>query len=142
VFYRGDVHVDGGVMDNLPVAALRSMGAGQVIAVDVGTEMHVSAPPGVEECPGGWALLWDRLRRRPRRAPPVYVSLIRAFTLASDERSQAACRDADLTMRPPLGSYASSDFGDIDPIAKIGFHHALERLPEWTARHAPASPRP
>ena len=132
VYYRGDVHVDGGVMDNLPVGVLRGMGAGRVIAVDVGTELHVTAPVGLDACPSGSALLWDRLRRRPRRAPPLFVSLTRAFTLASDERAQTAGREADLTLRPPLDQYASSDFQHIDPIVEIGFRHASEHLAEWT----------
>jgi NTE family protein len=131
-YHLGDVHVDGGVMDNLPVAVLRRMGAGRVIAVDVGTELRVTAPMGLDECPSGWALLWDRLLRRPWRAPPVFVSLTRAFTLASDERAQAARADADLTLRPPL-DYASSDFTCIDPIAEIGFRYASEHVTQWMA---------
>ncbi len=134
VYYLGDVHVDGGVMDNLPVGVLRRMGAGEVIAVDVGTELQVSAPPGVEECPGGWTLLWDGVRRRPRRAPPVHVSLTRAFTLASDERSQQACRAADLTLHPPLGHHAATDFSQIDAISAIGYAHAREHIAGWAAR--------
>ena len=128
IYYENEVHVDGGLMDNLPVGVLRRMGAGRVIAVDVGTEIRVDAPPGVERCPTGWGLLWDRLRKRPRRAPPVYLTLTRAFTLASDERAQAACRDADLVIRPRLGDYASSDFGDIDAIEALGYESTREAL--------------
>jgi NTE family protein len=134
VTHLGDVHVDGGVMDNLPVGVLRRMGAGLVIAVDVGTELHVAGSAGSDDSPSGWALLWDRLRRGPARLPPVFVSLTRAFTLASDERAQAACRDADLTLRPPLGSHASSDFDRIDAIAQIGFVHAREQLASFRVR--------
>jgi predicted acylesterase/phospholipase RssA len=132
VYYQGDVHVDGGVMDNLPVGVLRRMGAGRVIAVDVGTELHVTAPAGLDECPGGSALLWDRLRRRPRQAPPIFVSLTRAFTLASDERAQTAGHEADLALRPPLEGYSSSDFKHIKPIAEIGYRYASRRLAEWS----------
>jgi predicted acylesterase/phospholipase RssA/CRP-like cAMP-binding protein len=133
VYYLGDVHVDGGLMDNLPVGVLRGMGAGRVIAVDVGTDLQITAPAGLDECPSGSALLWDRLRRRPRRAPPVFVSLTRAFTLASDGRAQAACRDADLTLRPPIDGYTAADFKDIDTIAEIGYRHASEHVAGWTA---------
>jgi NTE family protein len=132
LYHLGDVHVDGGVMDNLPVAALRTLGAGRVIAVDVGTELRFTAPMDLDECPSGWTLLWDRLRRRPWRSPPVFASLTRAFTLASDERARAAGRDADLTLRPPL-EYASSDFACIDPIAEIGFRYASEHVTRWLA---------
>jgi predicted acylesterase/phospholipase RssA/CRP-like cAMP-binding protein len=142
VYHLGDVHVDGGVMDNLPVSALRRMGAGCVIAVDVGTELHVAAPAGSDVSPSGWALLWDRLRRGPARLPPVFVSLTRAFTLASDERAQAACRDADLTLRPPLDRHAAGDFSHIDAIAEIGFADARERLRSFLVRAEDGQDRP
>jgi predicted acylesterase/phospholipase RssA/CRP-like cAMP-binding protein len=134
VFHLGEVLVDGGVMDNLPVAALRRMGAGRVIAVDVGTEVRVAAPPVHDECPSGWRILWDGLWRRPQRALPVFLTITRAFTLASDERAHAACRDADLALSPPLGTYASTDFKHIDDIAEMAFHYARERLAEWSPR--------
>jgi predicted acylesterase/phospholipase RssA/CRP-like cAMP-binding protein len=132
VQYQGDVHVDGGVIDNLPVGALRGMGAGRVIAVDVGTEVRVQAPPRFDECPSGWSILWDRLARRPSRAVPVFVSLSRGLTLASDDRVHAACREADLTLRPPLDGFAAMDFHDIDSIADLGYRYASQRLAEWT----------
>jgi NTE family protein len=141
VCYNGQVHVDGGVMDNLPVQALRAMGAGRVIAVDIGTELRVPVPPRPFDNPSGWSLLWDGLRGRPSRAVPVHVTITRAFTLASDDRAHAACRDADLVLRPPLGDYTSSDFEDIAPIAEIGYEHAAERLAEWVARGAVAAVR-
>jgi predicted acylesterase/phospholipase RssA len=134
VHYQGAIHVDGGVIDNLPVGALRAMGAGRVIAVDVGTEVRVNAPPRLHDTPSGWGLLWDRLSGRPSRALPIFVSVTRALTLASDDRVHAACRDADLTLRPPLDDYASTDFKHIDPIAEIGFGCASQHLVAWTTR--------
>jgi predicted acylesterase/phospholipase RssA/CRP-like cAMP-binding protein len=134
VHYEGAVHVDGGVIDNLPVGALHAMGAGRVIAVDVGSEVRVNAPPRLADCPSGWGLLWDRLSRRPDRALPIFVSVTRALTLASDDRVHAACRDADLTLRPPLDGHASTDFNDIDPITEIGFRCASQHLAAWTSR--------
>jgi NTE family protein len=134
VFYQGDVHVDGGVVDNLPVQALRRMGAGRIVAVDVGTEMRVTVPPNPGENPSGWSILWDGMWRRPKRALPVAATIGRAFTLASDERAHAACRDADLTLRPPLDDYTSTDFKLIDPIAEVGFRHASQQLAAWIAR--------
>jgi lysophospholipid hydrolase len=134
VHYQGAIHVDGGVIDNLPVGALHAMGAGRVIAVDVGTEVRVSAHPTLADCPSGWGLLWDRLARRPDRSLPIFVSVTRALTLASDDRVHVACRDADLTLRPPLDDHASTDFKDIDPIADIGFRYASQHLAAWTTR--------
>ena len=133
VYHQGEVHVDGGVLDNLPVQVLRQMGAGTVIAVDVGTEVRVSAAEEFVDCPSGWAFLRDVILGRPKRAAPVFVLLTRAFTLASDGRARAAGRDADLTIRPPL-SYASIDFEHVRPISEVGFQSARAQLAEWEQR--------
>ena len=100
----------------------------------MGTEVRVNAAPGLADSPSGWGLLWDRLTRRPDRALPIFASVTRALTLASDDRVHAACRDADLTLRPPLDDYASTDFKHIGAIAEIGFRCANQRLTSWTAR--------
>jgi predicted acylesterase/phospholipase RssA len=58
--------------------------------------------------------------------------LSRGLTLASDDRVHAACREADLTLRPPLDGIAAMDFKDIDAIAGLGYHYASQRLAAWT----------
>jgi len=45
----GQVHVDGGVIDNLPVRAMRRQGRGLTIAVDIDTGGALAAGAGVEE---------------------------------------------------------------------------------------------
>lgn len=142
VYVQGEVHVDGGVLDNLPVEALTRMGAGTVIAVDVGTELNVDAPARYLDCPSGWVLLWDGMRGRPKRAAPVFVTLTRAFTLASDGRAREASRKADLTIRPALDGYASSDFDRLDAISDIGLRSARDALARWTARPLNAAREP
>lgn len=131
VYHDGEVHVDGGVLDNLPVQVLREMGAGTVIAVDVGTELSIRASAEFVDCPSGWTLLRDVIRGRQKRAAPVFTLLMRAFTLASDGRAQASGRNADLTIRPPLDTYASIDFEQLQPISEIGNRCAREQLANW-----------
>ena len=133
VLYEGDIHVDGGVLDNLPVLAARAMGAGRVIAVDVGSAVGMQAPSRFADAPSGWGLLWDKVMRRPPRALPVFISVTRSLTLASDDRVEMACRDADLLLRPPL-QYAATDFQDIDAIAEAGFRYASEHLTDSPTR--------
>ncbi len=134
VYHQGEVHVDGGVLDNLPVDVLRRMGAGTVIAIDVGTELNVDAPAHFVDCPSGWALLWDGLRGRPKRAAPVFVALTRAFTLASDGRARESARQADLVIRPALDGWTSADFSRIDPISEAGFQATSDALAGWAQR--------
>ncbi len=129
VRYRGELHVDGGVLDNLPVEAARALGAGRVIAVDASSDVHfVSGPDVADEAPSGWALAWDRLRGREGRLPPAFRSLTRAMTLASDRRAAMAHLAADLAVRLDLDGYASSDFQALDALVALGFRQAKERF--------------
>ena len=66
----GHLLVDGGILDNLPVQAMRqTQGVGLTIASDAG------AAPGIEttlrslDAVSGWGVLWSRLRgaKRPAR---------------------------------------------------------------------------
>ena len=51
----GQVHVDGGVIDNLPVRAMRRLGRGLTIAVDIDTGGALAAGAGVEEPWSAWS---------------------------------------------------------------------------------------
>jgi NTE family protein len=62
----GAVHVDGGVLDNLPVDAARGFCAGKIIGVDAGSEAGVDFEKGGDRSPSGRAelpklsdLLWQ-----------------------------------------------------------------------------------
>ena len=42
----GSLHVDGAVLDNLPVVPMRALGASRVIAVSVSRQRELVVPPG------------------------------------------------------------------------------------------------
>lgn len=142
-----ELHVDGGVLDNLPVRAVRSQaGVGTVIAVDVAP--HVG--PSVTEDHGldlsGWALLRDRLLpgRTPSQVPGIMSTVLRSM-LAAAERERTEIIDeglADLFLQLDVPDLGLLDFESIVPTAKAGYAQAHPRLERWLASlHAPdASP--
>ncbi len=77
--------VDGGVLDNLPVQAVRDLGAEVVIAVDVATPL----PGDVQSAPSIAA---------------------QALSLALEQRNIESRAQADLLIRPELGELAPLDF--------------------------------
>ena len=113
VYYLGDVHVDGGVMDNLPVAVLRRMGAGRVIAVDVGTELHVAGSAGTDELPKRvGAPLGSALARSGAPAARLRVSdagVHAGVRRAGAGRLSRRRPDASSTARQPRGWRFRSD---------------------------------
>lgn len=97
----GEVLVDGGVVDNVPVDAVRAMGADVIIAVDVQPE---------------------------RDSLPVAFSAFSAInrTVGASMRAntRAAVERADIVIRPRLQGYGSLDWRRADEIAEVGYRGA------------------
>jgi NTE family protein len=93
------VLVDGGVLDNLPVAEMASTGEGPVIAVDV-TARFTPPPPG------------ERLGIRD--------TLLRTLTLGSSDTAAAAQRHADLVIEPDVSGIGMLAFDRLDDLVARG----------------------
>jgi NTE family protein len=120
VGHADGVLVDGGVMDNLPVKAMRSFNNGPVIAVDVARDLALS-PQWLEEAISG--PLISRMLR-----PPMVSVLIRAGTINSEEQSRLQLEAADLVITPPLGAIEIRDWKAFDRAVEIGYTHAASVL--------------
>ena len=120
----GEVLVDGGVINNLPVDVMRGLGRGPVIAVDVaGDRALTRVPPELEDCSP-----WQWLAHGRRYVPSIAAVLIRAGTINSEAQDRRMHRDADLLLQPPLASIGMLDWQAFDRAVEIGYRHALEAL--------------
>jgi NTE family protein len=76
VIEAGEVLVDGGVINNLPIDVMRGLGRGPVIAVDVVADRALTrVPPELEDCTP-----WQWLAHGRRYVPSIAAVLIRAGT--------------------------------------------------------------
>ena len=103
--------VDGGIVGNLPIDVMRSMGVDIIIAVDVEFPMY-----SAEELDSVLAV-----------SEQMLTILIHKET----ERQIATLTDQDVLIRPELGTFASSDFGGITAAIEPGViaaNAAAERL--------------
>ena len=134
----GELLADGGILDNLPVSAMRERCAGKVIACDVSVPIDLRPPAGAATRPvlSGWPLLWERLKPG-KSAPPSFPSIVeileRTALLGSVRDSQTSGRLADLYLRPPVDEFGMASFGAIDRLVEIGYRHALDQLDVWLA---------
>jgi NTE family protein len=133
--YGGQVLGDGGLVDNLPVALARRMGADIVIAVNVGT------PLAGREALGS--------------AVGVTTQMINILTEQNVQRSVAALRERDVLLTPVLGKLGSGDFDRAFDLMKLGegaAQDALQKLAplalseslyaQWSAAHVAPLPQP
>jgi NTE family protein len=119
VIIGGDVHVDGGVMNWLPVDVSGAK-RGTIIAVDVASD---PALVSFEECDRVQA--WRFLGRR-RKFPPIVAVLLRAATVSGDSLTKMAHAQADVLFKPPLENIDLLDWQACDQAIETGYRHAVE----------------
>jgi NTE family protein len=129
VMIAGEAHVDGGVMNWLPVDVMGSH-RGTVIAVDAASD---SALMPLEETDGGGFSIWQTLRGR-RRIPPIVDLLVRTVTVGSEALGRAARAQADILFKPPLENIDLLDWQACDHVIETGYRHAIATLDRLNRR--------
>ncbi|WP_420464722.1 patatin-like phospholipase family protein [Panacagrimonas sp.] len=126
VAYRGDLLVDGAVINSLPTDVMQDLERGPIIASDVSTEGGIGAP-GIEGPDPECLLRWQAQGKRPS----LFSILFRTATLTSESGVAARAARADLYLRMPVGGIGVFDWKRIDELVEIGYRQAMEKLPEF-----------
>lgn len=141
---NGHLICDGGYSDNLPVDAMRKMGASIVIAVDVENRdvsawSNLSMP--VEGVLSGWRILWDRWcpiaswtsgQRFPRQQHMLNAlcGMAHSQNLANLARF-VHDKHIDLYLRPPVLQYALLDWNFMEDIVSDSRSYSLAEISKW-----------
>jgi predicted acylesterase/phospholipase RssA/CRP-like cAMP-binding protein len=128
-----DLLVDGGLLNNLPIDVMRRrVGGGTVIAVDLGVDVEMPAPPSYQESLPGWRLLMWRLRQQQAgyRIPGLLGVLMRSRDLAGirSQRELAASHTADLHLHPPVDGVPALDFPSAQHLVDLAYEYAVDFL--------------
>lgn len=103
---EGDILVDGGVLDNIPVSIMRELKAGPNVVVglraDAGGEWRIDAK--YEDVRSPRKLMADiLLRRKPEKPFPSLVEIMsRSMVVASEAAVQRNLSQADVLLIPPI----------------------------------------
>jgi NTE family protein len=124
----GHLHVDGGMLDNIPTDMMRSSHSGTVIGVDVCNRQSAMRVPPRSRLPSGISLL--RARSRGTWFPSILDVVNRSNLLASLQQHEEAARYADLFITPPAEEAGFAAFDRVDEIAEIGYRWAADVLEE------------
>jgi NTE family protein len=131
VFHEGQVLVDGGVMNNLPVDVMRDGFTGEILASDIGADTAVLAPgPQAEfDWPGlpRVALDWVRGFRRPS-----VLRLMLSTGMVNATRATAAARSAaSLVIAPRMEGIDLLEWSAFDDAIERGYVAARKALGAW-----------
>ncbi len=134
VAHEGDLLVDGGLMNNLPIDVMKEqMEAGFIIAVNninFGESwQHYDFAPGLS----GWEVLWRRLNpfREAIAVPNLLGHHVRCLSVNFAYHSQSIVDQADILISPDLGRFNLFDFSALDDVIQVGYETTRERLRTW-----------
>ena len=125
VDWEGRKLVDGFIVDNLPTDVARQFGASVVVAVDVGS-------PDLE----------------PDEYKDAVGIALQVSTLLKNRRNTDFKVEADVRVRPDLGTHKTMDYSSFDSLIEKGYEAMKEAIPEIRRKlaaaglEAPFPPRP
>ncbi|EJD52213.1 patatin-domain-containing protein [Auricularia subglabra TFB-10046 SS5] len=130
---NGDMLVDGGYLDNLPVPTMLSMGVNTVFASDVGS-LDDNSPRVFGDTVSGWWLLLNRWNpfSTLRNIPGVTEIQARlAYVSSVVSLEEAKSLKGTLYMGMPVQEYGTLQFGKFAEIEEKGYRAAREMLDAW-----------
>jgi len=134
VVHKGEILVDGGTMNNLPVDAMRELGRGPVIGSDVGADRAFTTDLDEVDVPLPWQLM--RWLREKRHRPNIFQILWRAGMVNSNAMTAAHREKTDLLLQPPLAQIDMLNWRGFDRAIAAGYEYAVRRL-EQLPRDSP-----
>ncbi|CAG8534116.1 693_t:CDS:2 [Cetraspora pellucida] len=130
---NGNLLVDGGYLDNLPVSVMKSMGANSIIAVDVASHEDTS-PVYYGDSLSGWWVILNRFNPFNRQAKiPTMADIQSRLAYVSSVKTleEAKLIPGCLYMQLPVQQYGTLEFNKFDEIFEVGYKAGKEILKKW-----------
>ena len=136
---NGEILVDGGLVDNLPVETMKKLCPGQVYAVDVSEQVEFRSKLAESYTVSGWKLLWQQINPFADKPdiPNILNTLYRTTTVGGVRAIENARSQADLCFEPPVRQFGVFEWKSIERIIDVGYRYAVEKL----AKEGHNSPR-
>ena len=123
----GEVHVDGGAINNLPVDVMRAANRGIVIGVDVGSDTTFTSDIQDVDLPPLWKLLgWFRRHKQRPDDPADPVARRHGQQRCRDGSPAGARPTCCCSRRSPRSTCCN--WKAFDRAIEVGYRHARERL--------------
>jgi predicted acylesterase/phospholipase RssA len=128
---QGDLHVDGGVINNLPVDVMRKhIGSGKIIAVGISSKIKQKYDP-IEIGTSGWQILFEKLfysKKRQNKIPNISEIIISSMTLAGDQNVKTILKNADHFINLNVGHYKLLQTKGINELINVSYLACIKQL--------------
>ena len=139
VLYKGDMLVDGAILENVPVAAMRQRlgtalerrrGNGTIIAIDVDVLDPMEVDPALTRL-SVWKALKSYFRADPYRSPRITDILYRAGHIGGLNQRSRTIAQADHYLEPPVSEFSMMSYRKAEEIAQVGYRYAMKHVEQW-----------
>ena len=133
---EGSMLLDGGYVDNLTVAHMKSLGADVIFAIDVGSLDDDVPQQFGDSLSGFWATFnrWNPFSSYPNPPTLSEIQARLAYVSSVDALERAKATPGCLYMRPPIDAYGTLDFAKFDEIYQVGYAYGKEFLAQLRDR--------
>jgi len=139
VLHHGDLLVDGAILENVPVGAMRRRlgtpletrrGNGTIIAIDVDVREDLGVNPGLSRL-SVWSTLKNIFMRNGQPTPGIADILYRAGHIGGINQRASTVAQSDHYLEPPVAAYSMMSYRQADEIADVGYHYAMKHIGQW-----------
>lgn len=130
----GDLHVDGGVLDNVPVRAMvDDTSIGTVVAVDVSPAGGPCVDSDYGLSVSGLTALWHRMSRarRPTSFPGIASTVMSSMLIGSSQAKKETIEAVDLYLSLELDDVGLLNFENHREVAQRGYDLAGPAIAAW-----------
>ncbi len=138
VIHNGDLLVDGAILENVPVAAMRMRlgtklekrrGNGTIIAIDVDVRDHMGVDPSVTRLS-----TWKTIKgyfQSDFKEPGIGEILYRASHIGGLNQRGSTISASDHYLEPPVASFPLMGYRMASEIAEVGYRYAMKEIALW-----------
>jgi len=142
----GELHVDGGVINNVPVDIMKAFSNdGITIGVDVSPPHELHSIHDYGDNVSGWKAIWQRLSpfvKHKIYTPSILLVMIRTLEYTGVSYKGSRLKYADMYIYPEMLKFKRSDFHRASEILDAGYECARTNLLEWLAQPGTVARRP
>ena len=129
---NGELLIDGGLLNNLPVDIMQEMITGKTIAIDVSVEEEYRIER--ETIPSAYEYLRAKLFAKDQATfdvPTLNRVMIKATTLGSSRLTGVVKLGADLYLNPPVRNFDLLAWDRFYDIVEVGYQYTRRKLLDW-----------
>ncbi len=139
VLHQGDLLVDGAILENVPVQAMRARlgtplerrhGNGTIIAIDVDVRDYMGVDPTLSRL-SVLRTIRSYFRRGMPSSPGIGDILYRASHIGGLNQRARTIAQADHYLEPPVASFPLMGYARAEKIVEVGYRYAVQEIARW-----------